>query len=201
MYLSDIDKHGACSCEDTGQLRIMYHNGGIMDNQGPNKYNYNNGNNGSNGNNNNNGNNGDNNNKNNKNGQMIMVFILVSLVALFIMSMVMNRYTSMSTSEISYSDFLQMVEDGKVESVEFDSYQINITPVTENKNPYLQEQTYYCGRLDDPDLLPLLKDKGITISRVIPDNTSTWIYNILSFLLPLVLIWIQIGRASCRERV
>ena len=55
---------------------------------------------------------------------MIMVFILVSLVALFIMSMVMNRYTSMSTSEISYSDFLQMVEDGKVESVEFDSYQI-----------------------------------------------------------------------------
>lgn len=150
------------------------------------------GNNGSNGNNNNNGNNGDNNNKNNKNGQMIMVFILVSLVALFIMSMVMNRYTSMSTSEISYSDFLQMVEDGKVESVEFDSYQINITPVSENKNPYLQEQTYYCGRLDDPDLLPLLKDKGITISRVIPDNTSTWIYNILSFLLPLVpngMLW------------
>ena len=151
------------------------------------------GNNGSSGNNNNNGNNGDNNNKNNKNGQMIMVFILVSLVALFIMSMVMNRYTSMSTSEISYSDFLQMVEDGKVESVEFDSYQINITPVSENKNPYLQEQTYYCGRLDDPDLLPLLKDKGITISRVIPDNTSTWIYNILSFLLPLVLIWILMG--------
>ena len=151
------------------------------------------GNSGSNGNNNNNGNNGDNNNKNNKNGQMIMVFILVSLVALFIMSMVMNRYTSMSTSEISYSDFLQMVEDGKVESVEFDSYQINITPISENKNPYLQEQTYYCGRLDDPDLLPLLKDKGITISRVIPDNTSTWIYNILSFLLPLVLIWILMG--------
>ena len=157
------------------------------------------GNNGSNGNNNNNGNNGDNNNKNNKNGQMIMVFILVTLVALFIMSMVMNRYTSMSTSEISYSDFLQMVEDGKVESVEFDSYQINITPVSENKNPYLQEQTYYCGRLDDPDLLPLLKDKGITISRVIPDNTSTWIYNILSFLperktvrLPLLLLPLQV---------
>ena len=49
MYLSDIDKPWACSGEDTGQLRIMYHNGGIMDNQGPNKYNYNNGNNGGNG--------------------------------------------------------------------------------------------------------------------------------------------------------
>ena len=87
---------------------------------------------------------------------MIMVIILVSLVALFIMSMVMNRYTSMSTSEISFSDFLQMVEDLIVESVEFDSYQIYITPASDNKNPYLQEQTYYCGRLDYSDLLPLL---------------------------------------------
>lgn len=125
---------------------------------------------------NNNGNNGGNgggdnggNNRNNRNGQMLMIFILVSLVALFLMTMVMNRYSSMSTSEISYSDFLQMVEDGKVVSVEFDSYQINITPVTDDsKNPYLQQETYYCGRLDDPDLLPLLKEKGITISRVIP---------------------------------
>ena len=150
---------------------------------------------------NNNGNNGGNgggdnggNNRNNRNGQMLMIFILVSLVALFLMTMVMNRYSSMSTSEISYSDFLQMVEDGKVESVEFDSYQINITPVTDDsKNPYLQQGTYYCGRLDDPDLLPLLKEKGITISRVIPDNTSTWIYNILSIVLPLVLIWVVMG--------
>ena len=150
---------------------------------------------------NNNGNNGGNgggdnggNNRNNRNGQMLMIFILVSLVALFLMTMVMNRYSSMSTSEISYSDFLQMVEDGKVESVEFDSYQINITPVTDDsKNPYLQQETYYCGRLDDPDLLPLLKEKGITISRVIPDNTSTWIYNILTIVLPLVLIWVVMG--------
>ena len=77
MYLSDIDKPWTCSGEDTGQLRIMYHNGGIMDNQGPNKYNYNNGNNGSNGGN-NGGNGGRNNggNRNNRGGQGIMAFVI-----------------------------------------------------------------------------------------------------------------------------
>ena len=133
------------------------------------------GNNGSNGNNNNNGNNGDNNNKNNKNGQMIMVFILVSLVSLFIMSMVMNRYTSMSTSEISYSDFLQMVEDGKVESVEFDSYQINITPVSENKNSYLQEQTYYCGRFLTIIIIIILMKKIPIQFEWIQNKVTVWI--------------------------
>ena len=143
----------------------------------------------------NNGGNNNDNNKNNRNGLTIMIFVLVSLIALFIMNVVMTRYASMSTSEITYSEFLQMVEDDKVESVQFDSYQINITPVSEkSKNQYFQQQiTYYCGRLDDPELLPLLKDKGIEISRVIPDNTSTWIYNILSILLPLVLLWVLMG--------
>ena len=31
------------------------------------------------------------------------------------------------------------------------------------------------------------------ISGVIPDNTSTWIYSILSYLIPLVLIWVVLG--------
>ena len=34
----------------------------------------------------------------------------------------------------------------------------------------------------------LTKEKGVDISGVIPDNTSTWIYSILSYLIPLVLI-------------
>ena len=168
-----------------------------MDNQSPNNFNnYNNGNSGGPGGpggnqkdpgNNNNGN------RNNKGGQTIMVFILVSLIALFLMSMLMNHFSSMSTQEISYTEFLEMVDEGRVKEVEIDSYQINITPAMSEENPYEQLMTYYCGRVDDPDMLPLLKEKGIEVSRVIPDNTSTWIYNILSILLPLALIWLLMG--------
>lgn len=161
-----------------------------MDNQGPNNYN-----NGNNNYNNNGGNggggNGNNGGRDNHNGQLIMAFVLVSLIVLFIMSMVSNRFSQMSTQEISYSQFLEKVEAGEVKSVEIGSYEIDITPVTKDKSPY--QPTYYCGRVADEDLIPLLKEKGVEIYGVIPDNTSTWIYSILSYLIPLVLIWVLLG--------
>ncbi len=159
-----------------------------MDNQGSNN-NYNNGN--SNG-----GNNGDGG-KGNHNGQILMAFILISLIALFIMSLVTNQFNQMSTQEVSYSEFLDMVngtgkwEGRSVKSVEIGSYQIDITLNSDEKTPY--EVTYYCGRVADDELIPLLKEKGVDISGVIPDNTSTWIYSILSYLIPLVLIWVVLG--------
>ena len=131
--------------------------------------------------------------RNNRGGQSIMIFILVSLVVLFFMSMLMNHFSSMSTQEITYTEFLKMVDEGKVKSVKFDTYEIRITPLVIGKNPYQQLVTYFCGLLNDPELIPLLKEKNIEISRVIPDNTSTWIYNILSIVLPLVLIWAVMG--------
>ena len=159
-----------------------------MDNQGSNN-NYNNGN--SNG-----GNNGDGG-KGNHNGQILMAFILISLIALFIMSLVTNQFNQMSTQEVSYSEFLDMVngtgkwEGRSVKSVEIGSYQLDITLNSDEKTPY--EVTYYCGRVADDELIPLLKEKGVDISGVIPDNTSTWIYSILSYLIPLVLIWVVLG--------
>ena len=159
-----------------------------MDNQGSNN-NYNNGN--SNG-----GNNGDGG-KGNHNGQILMAFILISLIALFIMSLVTNQFNQMSTQEVSYSEFLDMVngtgkwEGRSVKSVEIGSYQIDITLDSDEKTPY--EVTYYCGRVADDELIPLLKEKGVDISGVIPDNPSTWIYSILSYLIPLVLIWVVLG--------
>lgn len=160
-----------------------------MDNQGPNNG-YNNG--GNNG-----GDNGGNGGKGNRNGHLVMAFILISLIVLFVISMVSNQFDQMSTQPVSYTEFLDMVngvgewEGRSVKSVEIGSYQIDITLNSDEKMPY--EITYYCGRVADDDLIPLLKEKGVDINGVIPDNTSTWIYSILSYLIPLVLIWVVLG--------
>lgn len=166
-----------------------------MDNQGPNN-NYNNGNNSGGGN--GGGNGGNNGGKDNRNGQIVMAFILISLVALFVMTLVTNHFSQMSSQEVSYSEFLQMVNGegdwkGKsVKSVEISSYEIEITLDSDKKTPY-EQTSYYCGRVADEDLIPLLKEKGVEIFGAIPDNTSTWIYSILSYLIPLVLLWIVFG--------
>ena len=155
--------------------------------------NYNKGNQPNGGDNQNKGNNDQNNGKNNRGGQTFMIYVITSLIVLFFMTMMMNRFTEMSTQEITYTQFLEMVEADEVEAVEFDTYQINITPKEVPTGFYEQKVNYYCGYISDAELLPLLKAEGIEISRAIPDNTSTWLYNILSLVLPLALLWVLMG--------
>ncbi len=120
-----------------------------------------------------------------KKGQTLLPLIMMFLVALFIMTLVTNRLSTAGSEEITYNEFLQMIEDGKVASVEIETYQINITPVTE-EGSYVTV-TYYTGRVEDPALVPLLEEKGIEFKKAIPDSTSTWIYNLLSIFLPAII--------------
>lgn len=174
-----------------------------MDNQAPNNYNngnynggdnYNNGNNYNN--NNNNGNNNNDNNKKNHNGQMILGFIMVTLVALFLISLFSSRFSQMSSKETTYSEFLEQLDKKNIKTVEFSSYEMDYTLV-KDKAPY--KVTYYTGIVNDTDLIRTLKNaktsegKAIEISATVPDNTSTWLVNILSIIIPLVLIWILFG--------
>lgn len=174
-----------------------------MDNQAPNNYNngnynggdnYNNGNNYNN--NNNNGNNNNDNNKKNHNGQMILGFIMVTLVALFLISLFSSRFSQMSSKETTYSEFLEQLDKKNIKTVEFSSYEMDYTLV-KDKAPY--KVTYYTGIVNDMDLIRTLKNaktsegKAIEISATVPDNTSTWLVNILSIIIPLVLIWILFG--------
>ena len=174
-----------------------------MDNQGPNNYNYNNGpgNNGSGGNGNNGGNRpGGNGGRNNRGGQGIMAFILLTLVALFVYALISNCISHASTQEKSYSDFIKQLDKGNVKSVEFDSYEIDYKLVDDGHKDY--DITYYTGRVADDELVPTLKKaktsegKSIEIKAAIPDNTSTWIFNILSFIVPLILLWVLLAFVS-----
>ncbi len=174
-----------------------------MDNQGPNNYNYNNGpgNNGSGGNGNNGGNRpGGNGGRNNRGGQGIMAFILLTLVALFVYALISNSISHASTQEKSYSDFIKQLDKGNVKSVEFDSYEIDYKLVDDGHKDY--DITYYTGRVADDELVPTLKKaktsegKSIEIKVAIPDNTSTWIFNILSFIVPLILLWVLLAFVS-----
>ena len=169
-----------------------------MDNQGSNNYNYNNGP-GSGGPGGNNGNNSGRGNrpgngKNNRGGQGIMAFILLALVALFVYALISNSISSASTQEKSYTEFLQELDKGNVKSVEFDSYEIDYKLVDDGHDNY--DITYYTGRVADTDLVAELKKaktsegKPVKINAAIPDNTSTWVLNILSFIIPIILLWV-----------
>ncbi|MBQ5431613.1 MAG: ATP-dependent zinc metalloprotease FtsH [Lachnospiraceae bacterium] len=138
------------------------------------------------------------------------MFILFSLVAVFIVSIIYKGIGSSTNQEISYDKFYKLVEAGDVRSVEFDGSRINAklkrtsTFFADEDDKKLQEAyfqstgqrldvTYYTGYLEDSELLPLLKKQDVTITRGNSSSTSAMIYNILSYVIPLVLIWIVFG--------
>ena len=127
---------------------------------------------------------------------MILSFIMVTLVALFFISFFASRFSQMSSKETTYSDFLKQLEQNNVKTVEFSNYEIDYTLV-EDKAAY--KITYYTGAVNDPDLIKTLKESKtsegnpVEISATVPDNTSTWLLNILSFVIPIVVLWILFG--------
>lgn len=129
-----------------------------------------------------------------------MAFILLTLVALFVYALISNSISHASTQEKSYSDFIKQLDKGNVKSVEFDSYEIDYKLVDDGHKNY--DITYYTGRVADDELVPTLKKaktsegKSIEIKAAIPDNTSTWIFNILTFIVPLILLWVLLAFVS-----
>ncbi len=155
---------------------------------------------------NNNPNNQNNNQNNNNQGngpqkkQSIFSLLLAVLAVLMAMSFI-TKLASASDYEITYSEFIDMVEAGEVESVVISDTQIDITPVEDKKTETAEEQmnepvlgggkstvTYHTGNLDDDNLYPLLEKHNVEYSKTIPDN-SAFIWNILSIILPILLLW------------
>ena len=139
-----------------------------------------------------NGNKG-NNNKNQppKNKQTLLVLLIASLVTLLFLSYFRTVVSKASEQEISYNEFIAMVEEGKVDKVVVDSDQITIIPKQQD-NP-LMPLTYYTGVVDDPERSDRLLKAGVTYSQEIPDSSGTITYILVSYVLPLVLVWVALS--------
>ena len=118
-----------------------------------------------------------------------MMLVLAALLIMFFSSMFSTSSSLTSTEEITYTEFINMVKSGEVESVEFGSYQINITPYQDEDD--LIEVTYYTGYsyISDDTLIPLLEEYEVDIASQIPDTTSAILYNILSIIIPIAILW------------
>lgn len=145
-----------------------------------------------------NGNGGPNGNGQPPRRQSLLFLLIACLMTLLFMSYFMKAITGSSSHEISYDQFIKMVETGAVSSVYIDNDKITITPITvevETKgnsflSPTAPPVTYYTGISESNDALTarLLK-AGVEIKTEIPDN-SGWLLSIfLTYILPILLLW------------
>lgn len=139
----------------------------------------------------NNNNKNQNNNKNNKQGWGLV--IATTLITAFLVLGMMQFSASVSTKEISYTEFLEMVDKGEVEEVIIESDQLAIKPkAKEGENSLLSsiDVTYYTGLVEDDTMVQRLVDAGVEVSADIPDTAGAFFWNImLTVILPFVLIF------------
>ncbi len=135
-------------------------------------------------NNNNQNNRNQNNNRNNKQG--LSFIILVTLVT-SVMVMALFQFQGMGDdNEISYDEFLEMVDDKKVEEVVIHSTRIVITEKKEKGQKIAKE--YYTGVVRDESLPERLDKAGVKFSQQIPDTTSAVVAQTLLTLLPIAVL-------------
>lgn len=139
--------------------------------------------------------NNQNNNKNKKNDRRGWLLVLITTIITGVLVFSLFDAAGKATKkEISYDEFLEMVDDGKVEEVVLGNTQLTITPKTEGIQSdwgQLIKITYYTGVVDDPDLTKRLEDAGVRFYSEIPDTASALFWNfMLTVILPFGLIFL-----------
>ena len=87
----------------------------------------------------------------NRNHSTILIFMIVTLVTLVLMSIV-NRAMNDSTSmEITYDQFLDLLDQNLIDSVTVDTDKLTIVTKKQGLASQGVEMTYYTGRINDPE--------------------------------------------------
>ena len=143
-------------------------------------------------NNNRNNNNNNNNNKKPKNVNLIIFIIIAAVVTFIGLTLLSNMFRNATYKEISYDQFMQMIDEDKVKKVALEQDRILITPVEEEKQSGIAgvSYTYYTGYVNDDTLVPLLKRKGIEFEGYIPDSSSSIVEFLLAYVLQFLFIYI-----------
>ena len=144
----------------------------------------------------------------------LLIFLVISVIATVILNMVMLSLQTPKKQEISYSEFLTMLDENKVDEVILQSEQIVIYEKYDESQPITTPKTtefmkmmgidtdavieqakensrnvYYTGYIPDDRLLADLDSHGVKYSTPIQHNSPVLDF-VLTWILPLVVIYL-----------
>ena len=137
----------------------------------------------------------------------LLIFLVLSIVATIALNFITSLMLSPKKEEISYNEFLKLVDKGKVEEVVFENDKITIYgKADKNKETDVsifgigfmgedepERPIYYTGYINDERILDKLDEKGIKYSTPVELNSPvlnflmTWIVPLLFMYLIIIL--------------
>ena len=130
---------------------------------------------------------GDNNGRKPQNVRIFIICLIAAILAMLFFKYLTEQVQSAKVEEVTYDEFLKMLEKGEVESVVIENQKIVITPKNQTSFYGL---TYYTGIVDDPELTQRLYDSGVKFNAQVIDKSSTIVDILLVYVLPFVLIYV-----------
>ena len=129
----------------------------------------------------------------NKNQQSFLIMLICLLVALVVWSAATSALDGVTKKEITYSEFISMVDDDKVEKVTLQSGKLKITPkeaeTTSNTTLIPREQEFTTSAMEDATALTeRLTGTGIEFKAEQPSQANAIVGTLLSTILPLVAL-------------
>ena len=121
-----------------------------------------------------------------KRQSMIVYLIIAIALAIGLRAYLYPSITQSQVQEVSYSQFIDMVDDGDVKTVKLNTGDSKIR-FTTDKEGVTYETTQFPN---DSGLVKRLRNAGVKFSAEIPDDSDDlWLYMILSYILPIAIIF------------
>ena len=112
---------------------------------------------------------------------LIYYAFLSALVLLLLNALEFPRLLSAQVNEVGYSDFLTMLADDKIDTVEIEDDQIIFCDKSEPTN------YYKTGRIDDANLVDRLQEKGVHFGKSIVESMSPLLLFLITWILPIAM--------------
>ena len=129
----------------------------------------------------------DNRNNKKRNYQLYIILAIVAAVTVALITGLDSLVKKSTTKKVTYDEFVEAVEEGKVDSVKISSARVTFTLTDDLR------MTYYTPYLPDSNLLPMLNEAGVEYTGTEDSSGSAILEFILVYILPFALIWILLG--------
>ncbi len=129
-----------------------------------------------------------NNPKPNPNKKLGIIGLIAAVVIFLFFSFFMNLVRQSTNREITYNEFMEMVEQGEVVSVSLTDSRIVVVPKKQESPLY--SISYYTGYVGDQEMVAKLLAAGVTVNAPVQDTRASILQFFLVYILPFVGIWV-----------
>lgn len=127
----------------------------------------------------------------NKDRKVLLVLAIAALLFTLALNYFIGKRNSASVSEVKYSEFITMLDEGKVEEVEFKNSTITFTLKEDKENKKGEKDKYTTGYINNPELLKKLDENNVVYDAP-PNNTNPLLIFFVEFVFPLVFFYLAI---------